>query len=124
MPLMFEKETFAIRGAVYEVYRTLGIGFLEAVYQEALEIELASRGIPFKAQCEIRLSYKNRELVQTYRADLVCYDKIILELKAVKQLLPEHQAQLHNYLKATGMRLGLLVNFSHYPNVDIQRIVL
>ena len=121
---MFEKETFAIRGAVYEVYRTLGIGFLEAVYQEALEIELASRGIPFKAQCEIRLSYKNRELVQTYRADLVCYDKIILELKAVKQLLPEHQAQLHNYLKATGMRLGLLVNFSHYPNVDIQRIVL
>ena len=122
--IVYEKEAYLIQGAIFDVYRELGCGFLEAVYQEALELELAAHGIPFKSQVDIEIKYKGQPLQQTYRADVVCYDKIIIELKAVKQLLPEHQAQLHNYLKATGMRLGLLVNFSHYPNADIQRIVL
>ena len=124
MDLMFENETFAIRGAIYKVYKTLGAGFLEGVYQEALEFELSERRIPYKAQSEITIAYKGAQLRQTYRADIVCYDKIILELKAVKQLLPEHHAQLHNYLRATGMKLGLFVNFCHYPGVEIQRIAL
>ena len=92
-----------------EVYKTLGAGFLEGVYQETLELELASRGIPYKSQPEITISYKGNRLRQTYRADIICYDSIILELKAVKQLLPEHSAQLYNYLRATEMKLGLLV---------------
>ena len=124
MDLMFENETFAIRGAIYEVYKTLGSGFLEGVYQEALELELLERGIPYKAQEEIAIAYKGTQLRQKYRADIFCYDKIILELKATKQLLPEHHAQLQNYLRATGMKLGLLVNFCHYPGVDIKRIAL
>ncbi len=125
MELLFEEESFAIRGAVYEVYKSLGTGFLEGVYQEALELELAIRGIPYKSQPEISIEYKGRMLCQKYRADLVCYDKIILELKAVKVLLPEHEAQLQNYLHATGMKLGLLVNFCHYPDgVEVKRIVL
>ena len=124
MELVFEDETYAIRGAIYEVYKNLGSGFLEAVYQEALEIELALRGIPFKAQAEIEIKYKGKLLKQTYRADVLCYDKIILELKAVKTLLPEHEAQLQNYLRATGMKVGLLVNFCHYPGVAISRIVI
>ena len=122
--LIYEEETYAIRGAIYEVYKTLGIGFLEAVYQEALELELAARGIPFEAQPEIIIAYKGTMLRQKYRADIVCFNKIIVELKAVKQVLPEHAAQLQNYLRATGMKLGLIVNFSHHPGVEIKRIVL
>ena len=109
---------------IYEVYKTLGSGFLEAVYQEALELELAERGIPYKSQPEIRIAYKGTQLRQMYRADIICFDNIIVELKAVKQLLPEHSAQLQNYLRATGMKLGLLVNFCHYPGAEIKRIVL
>ncbi len=122
MELLFEKETFAVRGAIYEVYKSLGAGFLEGVYQEALELELAKQGIPFESQVEITIAYKGTPLRQTYRADMVCFGKMILELKAVKQLLPEHEAQLQNYLRATGMRLGLLVNFNHHPGVEIKRI--
>ena len=120
--LIYADEVYAIQGAVFEVYKTLGSGFLESVYQEALEMELAARGIPYKAQPEIVVSYKGTQLRQTYRADIICFDSIILELKAVKQLLPEHSAQLYNYLRATDMKLGLLVNFSHYPGVEIKRI--
>ena len=123
MALVYEDETYAIRGAIYEVYNTLGSGFLEAVYQEALEIELKNRRISFEAQKEIVISYKGIQLHQSYRADLICFGKIIVELKAVKQLLPEHEAQLHNYLHATKMKVGLLVNFASHPNVDIRRIV-
>ena len=120
--LVFADEVYAIQGAIFEVYKTLGSGFLEGVYQEALELELASRGIPYKAQPDITISYKGTQLRQTYRADIICYESIILELKAVKQLLPEHSAQLFNYLRATDMKLGLLVNFSHYPGAEIKRI--
>ena len=122
--LLYKNEVFDIQGAVFEVYRNLGAGFLENVYQEALEIELESRNIPFVSQAELKIRYKDKILRQSYRADIVCCDKIILELKAVKLLLPEHEAQLQNYLRATGMRLGLLVNFGHMPKVEIKRIAL
>ena len=122
--LIYADEVYAIQGAIFEVYKNVGAGFLESVYQECLEIELMRRGIPFKSQWEIWVRYKDQVLKQTYRADVVCYEKIILELKAVKQLLPEPSAQLHNYLRATGMKLGLLVNFGHYPGIEIKRIAV
>ena len=121
---MYREESYSIVGACFEVYREKGCGFLEAVYQECLEIELALRNVPFKAQAELSLSYKGKPLRQTYRPDMICYEKIVVELKAVTELTNEHRAQLHNYLKATGMRLGLLVNFAHYPKLEYERIVL
>ena len=122
--LIYEDETYAIKGAVFEVYKTMGAGFLEAVYQESLEEELRARGIPFTPQAEIKIEYKGKVLRQFYKADIICYDKIIVELKAVSSLLPEHSAQLFNYLKSTNMKLGLLVNFGHYPGVEVKRIAL
>ncbi len=105
-----------------DVYRSMGNGFLEAVYQECLEIELCRRQIPFVAQKQLILSYQGQILKQTYRADFVCYEKIIVEIKAVSKLLAEHQAQGMNYLKATNFQLCLLVNFGHYPLIEIIRI--
>jgi len=122
--LLYERESYDIRGAIFEVYKEKGCGFLEPVYQECLEKELRLRGSPFVSQCELRLTYKGEPLTQTYKADLICHDKIIVELKAVKEIAPEHRAQVFNYLKATGLRLGLLVNFGHHPQVEIERIVL
>jgi GxxExxY protein len=121
--LLFETESYAIRGAVFEVYREMGSGFLEAVYQECMEKELRNKKIPFAAQPELLLNYKEERLEQTYRPDFICFEAIIVEIKAVKALCDEHRAQLHNYLKATGLRLGFLVNFGHYPKVEIERIV-
>ena len=123
MEMLYADESYALRGAFYEVYSTLGAGFLEAVYQEALELELASRGIPYIAQPQLELLYKNVRLRQTYRPDFVCYDHIIVELKAAANLAAEHQAQLVNYLRVTGFRLGFLVNFGHYPQIEIKRMV-
>lgn len=123
MELKFADESYRIRGAVFEVYREMGCGFLEAVYQECLAREFGIQGIPFVAQRELLLQYKGETLVQTYRPDFICYDRIIIELKAVKELANEHRAQVHNYLKATGLELGLLVNFGHYPKTEIERIV-
>lgn len=122
--LLYKEEAYAIQGAVFEVYREMGSGFLEAVYQECLAREFRLRGVPFTAQQELALAYKGEPLEQTYRPDFICYDSIIVELKAVKETAPEHQAQVFNYLKATGLRLGLLVNFGHYPKATVQRIVL
>jgi GxxExxY protein len=121
--LLFTDEVFLIQGAVFEVYREMGCGFLEAVYQECLERELRLRGIPFVAQQELRLSYKGEMLEQRYRPDLICFGQIILELKAAKAIAPEHQAQMLNYLKATGLRLGLIINFGHHPKAEIMRLV-
>lgn len=122
--LKYEEESYRIRGAAFEVYREMGCGFLEAVYQECLEKELTKAGIPFAAQQELLLRYKGEALNQTYKPDFICFGKIIVELKAVKELGDEHRAQVHNYLKATGHELGFLVNFGHYPKVEIERIVL
>ena len=120
--LIYEEETYAIRGAIFEVYKTLGDGYLEDVYQNALDEELKQRGIPFVAQKELHI-YKGREC-GLYKPDFICFDKIIVEIKAVESLHQKHSAQLMNYLKATGHRLGLLVNFGAYPKVDIRRIVV
>ena len=122
--LIYENENYAIRGAVFEVYREMGCGFLESVYQECLTREFSDRQIDHVEQVELELMYKSTRLRQTYKPDFICYGKVIVEIKAVKSLVDEHRAQLHNYLKATGMRLGLLVNFGHYPKAEIERIVL
>ena len=121
--LIYEEETYAIRGAIFEVYKTLGDGYLEEVYQNAMEEELKLRGIPFVAKKELHIMYKGRDC-GLYMPDLICFDKIIVELKAVEALHPKHSAQLMNYLKATGYKLGLLVNFCAYPKVDIRRIAV
>jgi GxxExxY protein len=121
--LLFKDEAYAIVGAAMEVYNQLGPGFLEAVYQEALEIELTERGIPFVAQKELRIIYKERPLKKTYVSDLVCYDHIIVELKALDRLTGKDIAQLLNYLKATGLRLGLLINFGNAEKLEWERRV-
>jgi GxxExxY protein len=121
--LLFKDEVYAIQGAVFEVYRLMGCGFLEAVYQECLEKELRFRDIPFVAQQDLKIFYKDYLLAQTYKADMICYGQILLELKAVKAIAPEHQAQMLNYLKATGLRIGLIINFGHFPKAEIERYV-
>jgi GxxExxY protein len=123
MALIDEQETYAILGAAFEVYKDKGCGFLEAVYQECLELEFGFQSIPFRAQTELQLSYKGKALKQTYFPDFICFERIIVEIKAVSKLAPEHRAQLHNYLKATGHHVGLLINFGHYPKVEHERIV-
>jgi GxxExxY protein len=122
--ILFKEECYIIQGAIFEVYREMGCGFLEAVYQECLTKEFMNKKIYYIAQQELKLSYKGEELEQKYRPDFICYDKIIIELKAVKEIASEHEAQVFNYLKATGMQLGMLVNFGHYPKAQIKRIIL
>jgi GxxExxY protein len=123
MPLLYEQETYQILGACFEVYKEKGCGFLEALYQECLEIEFQLQGILYVPQKELKLTYKGRPLSKTYNPDFLVSDKIILEIKALSALADDHRAQLHNYLKATGLRVGLLVNFGHYPKVEHERIV-
>lgn len=123
MSLLFEQESFGIRGACFEVYRDKGCGFLEDVYQECLEIEFEHQKIPYVAQPTLELSYRGKILRQTYKPDFICYGEIVLEIKSVKKLEDPHRAQLHNYLKATRKRLGFLVNFGHHPKAEIERII-
>jgi GxxExxY protein len=120
---LFKEESYKIVGACFEVYREKGCGFLEPVYQECLDIELRLQGILYVAQQPLALTYKNLLLRSTYVPDFICYDKIVLEIKTAKELTDEHRAQLLNYLKATGLKLGLLVNFGHYPKAEVERIV-
>jgi GxxExxY protein len=122
--LLFEEETYRIRSAVFEVSRHLGTGFLEAVYQEALALEFDIQGIPYVASPALGVTYKGTLLTQTYRPDFVCFEHVIVELKSARELSPEHQAQLLNYLKATGLRVGLLVNFGCAPKARVERLVL
>ena len=121
---LYKEESYSIRGACFEVYKEKGSGFLEPVYQECLDKELARQNIPFEAQVPLKLFYKDEPLKHSYAPDFICYDKIILEIKAVKELTDEHRAQLINYLKATGLKLGFLINFGHHPGIQIERIVL
>ncbi len=121
--LIHKDECYQIMGACFEVYTEKGCGFLEAVYQECMEIELGLRNIPFIAQAPLELSYKGSSLKQRYVADLICHGKILVELKAVSRLADEHRAQVISYLNATGFELGLLVNFGHYPKIEWERIV-
>lgn len=122
--ILFKEECYAIQGAIFEVYRVMGCGFLEGVYQECLYKEFQKCQIPFQAQVELSLIYKGERLIQTYRPDFICYGQIIIEIKALKDVGNEHRAQVLNYLKASGHHLGLLVNFGHYPRATIERIVL
>lgn len=122
--LIHESDTYAILGACFEVYNEKGCGFTEEVYQESLEIELEVRGIPFVAQKELPLTYKGRLLKRKFKPDFLCYDRVLLEIKAVSKLVDEHRAQVLNYLNATGFPVGLLVNFGHFPKVEYERIVL
>src|ERR1700739_1874148 len=120
--IIFKKESYAIIGACFEVYTEKGCGFLEPVYQECLAIEFEYQRIPAIAKPSLTLSYRGRALMQTYQPDFVCFEKIIVELKAVSALTDEHRAQLLNYLHATGFELGLLINFGHYPKLEYERI--
>ncbi len=117
-------EAYRIRGAVFEVNRTLGAGFLEAVYQECVAFEFEARGIPFVAQPSLNIDYKGRRLRHVYVPDFVCFGSVVVELKALGALAPEHRAQLINYLKASGLGVGLLVNFGCSPKARVERIVL
>ena len=121
--LILKEEVYQIVGAAIEVSNVLGAGFLEAVYQEALGIELKSRALPFVAQPTIRIAYKGRMLAKAYIPDFICFDQIIVEIKAIKGLTTIEQAQLLNYLKATGKPVGLLLNFGA-PKLEWKRMVL
>ena len=122
--LVHADEVFRIQGAAFEVNRVIGAGFLEAVYQECLALEFQARDIPFQTAPRLALAYKGASLRQYYTPDFVCFDRIIVELKATNQLAPEHRAQVLNYLKASRLRVGLLVNFGCAPKARIERLVL
>jgi GxxExxY protein len=124
LDLVYKEEAYDIIGAAMEVYRDKGHGFVEPVYQDCMEIELGYRGILFAAQQEISLTYRDQRLRHSYLPDLLCHGQIIVELKAVKELTDEHRAQVLNYLKASGLKLGLLVNFGHFPGLQWERLVL
>ncbi|HOH97457.1 MAG TPA: GxxExxY protein [Candidatus Cloacimonadota bacterium] len=122
--IVYKEESYSISGAIFEVYKELGSGFLEAVYQECLSKEFSRQKIPFTAQPELTIWYKDEPISQTYKPDFICYDKIIIELKAVTELSPIHRAQVLNYLKISKMKLGILVNFCSYPKVQLERLTL
>jgi GxxExxY protein len=122
--LLFGEETYAVLGAAIEVHREMGSGFLEAVYQEAMEIELADRKIPFDPRRGLAIRYKDRLLRKAYEVDLVCYERIIVELKALDRLSGKEEAQILHYLKASGMRLGLLINFGSHGRLEWKRYIL
>jgi GxxExxY protein len=122
--LLFKEEVYTIVGAAMQVYNTLGPGFLEAVYQESLGIEFDKQNIPYTPQCEIPVYYGDQRLKTCYKADFLVYDKIIIEIKALQLLSTREEAQLINYLKATGLNLGLLINFGSKEKLEWQRRVL
>ena len=121
--IIYPEESYKIIGACFEVYNEKGCGFLEPVYHDSFEIELGLRYIPFLHEPRLELFYKGRPLRHPYSPDFTCWDKIVVELKAVEKLTDEHVAQVLNYLHATGYELGLLVNFGHHPDLEYRRIV-
>ncbi len=121
--LICKEEAYAIMGGCFAVYKDKGCGFLEPVYQECMEIEFEYLKLPAVPKPSLDLYYRGHPLKQKYVPDFVCFGKIVLELKAVSQLVDEHRAQVLNYLNATGFKLGLLVNFGHYPKLEWERIV-
>ena len=123
MNLIYAQESYRINGVVMEVYNYLGPGFSEAVYQEALEVELNNSGIPFEREKELFVNYKGAILKKTFIPDFVFYDKIVMEIKAVPELDDANRAQLYNYLKVSNYRLGLLVNFGNDEGVVIERLI-
>jgi GxxExxY protein len=120
--MILKDESYAVMGACFEVYNQLGPGFLEPVYHRCLEIELTSRSIPFVSKPKVPILYKGESIGCLYEADFICYQQIILELKAVAQLATQHEAQLMHYLKATQLPLGILLNFCCPTELQYKRI--
>ena len=120
--LIYEELTYKIRGALFEVYKEKGCGFLEGVCQECLEIEFEMQDVSFVAQYPLKLNYKGRPLKKKFIPDFIVEEKLIIEIKATRDITDEYRAQVQNYLKATGYKLALLVNFGHYPQIQIERI--
>jgi GxxExxY protein len=123
MDIIYREESFKIIGACMEVHKELGNGFLEAVYQEALEIVFQESQLPYEREKELSIQFRSHTLKKKYAVDFVCYDKIVLEIKALSDLTGEHEAQVLNYLKATGIKLGILVNFGG-KSLTYKRIAL
>ncbi|MEM6363655.1 MAG: GxxExxY protein [Planctomycetota bacterium] len=121
--IIFKDDSYQIMGALFEVYKEMGCGFLEAVYQECVDFEFGDRELPFAQQVQLKLQYKHHALKSKYVPDFVCYGQIVVELKVVKNIIDQHRAQVHNYLKATGYRLGIIANFGHHPKLEYERIV-
>jgi GxxExxY protein len=121
---LYQEEGYDFMAAVFDVYNEMGHGFLEEVYHESLELELTQRGIPYVSKPKLALFYKGQLLKKQYEADLIVIGEIVVELKAVKALLAEHEAQLINYLRATGKRVGYLINFGSFPKLEWKRFVL
>ena len=121
--LLLRDEVYSIVGAAIEVHKELGFGFLEAVYQEAMEIELKKRNIPYEAQMPLNISYKGQTLKKGYVADFICFGQIIVEIKALEHLSGRDEAQLLNYLKASAFRVGLLINFGNSPKLEWKRFI-
>ncbi len=121
--LVLGDEVYNVVGAAIEVHRALGPGFLEAVYQEAFEIELTDRVIPFASQVVLPIRYKGRPLKKEYMADVICYGNVLVELKALDRLSGKEEAQVLNYLKATGLRIGILINFGSPMKLEWRRFI-
>lgn len=122
MSLIYEQETYKILGACFEVYKQKGCGFTEPVYQECLAIEYEIQEIPFVSQPKIQLEYKGRVLEQFFKPDFICFNKIIVEIKALSELIEVNKSQAINYLNATNFDLALLINFGHFPKLEHKRI--
>ncbi|MEP7136862.1 MAG: GxxExxY protein [Chloroflexota bacterium] len=122
--LLYKDEVYAIIGTAMEVYNQLGPGFSEAIYQEALEIEVETCKIPNNPQQEIYIDYKGIKLKQFFKPDFICYEKIIVEIKALDLLTSREESQLLNYLKATGMPVGVLINFGANKDLEWKRMIL
>jgi GxxExxY protein len=121
--LLLKEEVYAVVGAALEVYNELGPGFLEAVYHEAMEIEACRQGIPYHSHVRLQITYKGQALKKEYEADMVTHDQLLVEFKALDRLSSREEAQLLNYLKATGYRVGLLINFGHRTILEWKRMV-
>jgi GxxExxY protein len=123
MEIILKDEVFQIIGAAIEVHKELGNGFLEPVYQEAMEIEMTLRNIPFSSQMPLKIRYKERTLKKEYIPDLLCFDSIIVELKSLNRLCGNEDAQIINYLKVTGLHVGLLINFGSVGKLEWKKFV-
>ncbi len=122
--LLYKDEAYAIVGAAMEVYYRLGVGFAEPIYQECFAMELAHRRIPFESEFPISMYYRDKVLTKTYRPDFLCFEEIIVELKAMQRLGSNEEAQILNYLKVSRKKLGLLINFGSRPKLEWKRYVL
>ena len=121
--IIYERESYKIIGACIEVHKELGCGFLESVYQEALELEFRNKNIHYEREKELKIFFKNFELNKRYVTDFICFNRIVIEIKALSKLNSDHDSQILNYLKATGIKLGILINFGE-KSLKYKRLVL